>query len=346
MNFCCLYDKDFKALGKWTSHLCSSFKLVKRAYDYDELEVECQGFENSKDASYIILHDKYGNPLYCAFCGIPTTKKNLTKIKAIDCREIFNQDIYLDFSILDSDGSYKYKTLGDLYTYLLKDCLSDYNIGVSYEIDTLEASILEWDEEKISRTKAIRNVYEMIQAVNNLYNCIVVPEVGVESATGTYYLKFTVKRIVNTIPIKLSDYGAETSQNSNIINRIVCISGSQKQILYLQKDNTISSTYVEDNALLPPRIETIEKDTLEEAISDGYSKLADSMYKDRVKINLNTKNGERLKNVDLTYFADISEYNPADTNSVKRLPVYAISIDSSENKTIEFGRLSTYWFLD
>lgn len=347
MNFCCLYDKNFKALGKWTSHLCSSFKLTRRAYDYDELEITCQGFENSGSACFVVLYDNYGNPLYCAFSGIPTTQDKLTKIKGIDCREIFNQDIYLDLGIKNNDGSYKYNTLSAIYTYLLKDCFANLNLGVDYEINTSEADFSEWDESLINRTKEIRNVYEVIQSVNNLYNCVVIPGIRTDATTGTYKLVFTVKSIVNVVPIKLSDYEVRTSLNTNVVNRVICVSGDLSQTIYLFKDNTISKTYDSSKVLMPPRIETIEDDTdLATAIKKGYEKLADSMYKDRVKINLHSKNGVRLKDLDFTYFADISEYNPADTNSVKRLPVYAISIDSKGNETIEFGRLSTYWFLD
>ena len=218
---------------------------------------------------------------------------------------------------------------------------------MDYEINTSEADFSEWDESLINRTKEIRNVYEVIQSVNNLYNCVVIPGIRTDATTGTYKLVFTVKSIVNVVPIKLSDYEVRTSLNTNVVNRVICVSGDLSQTIYLFKDNTISKTYDSSKVLMPPRIETIEDDTdLATAIKKGYEKLADSMYKDRVKIDLHSKNGVRLKDLDFTYFADISEYNPADTNSVKRLPVYAISLDSKGNETIEFGRLSTYWFLD
>ena len=343
MNFCTLFDKDFNALGSWTQHVVSTYKLTKRAYDYDDLSVVCQGFENSKNACYVVLYDSWGVAKYVAFSGIPTTDKDgLTTIKGSDCRCLFNQEIPLDFSIKEG-SNYKYNTLGGIYTYLLKDCLEEYDIMIDYEIDVSEAEGIAWDESKISRTLEIRNLYETIQAVNNLYDCIVIPEIKVNDE-GRYFLQFTVKRLTNMCYIRLSDYDTNISIGSNFVNRVVCKGEAQTRSLYINKFNEI--TTLNADALIPPRIKVIEADTFEEAVTQGYEELSNNLYKDRVKINLNTKFGSRLKNVDLTYKGEFSDYYGADSDMTKVLPVYAVSEDNNGNKSIEFGRLSTYWFLD
>ena len=36
MSWACLYDKEFKPLGKWTQHIISEWSLTRKAYEFDE----------------------------------------------------------------------------------------------------------------------------------------------------------------------------------------------------------------------------------------------------------------------------------------------------------------------
>lgn len=361
MKWACLYDSDFNPLGNWTQHLVSEWSLTKRAYEFDDLTLTCQGFENSKHACFIGLHNETGALEYVAFCGIPTTQNGLTTIKGIDCRQLFNQEIKLDFSILsETTGGYQINSVKSLYQYLLKDCLASLNLGIDYgdpdlrDLDNVPPDA--WKEENISRSAKVQSLYDAIQAANNLYDCVVLVVPGVDYSTNKYTLGFAVRRITNLINIKLSDYDVKMSLSQNIINRVICTDDTSTRTYYLYNDNTIGTEYDAEKVLMPPRYQTIEKDqadyeddptqALKDACTEGLDILYDNRYKDKVSIDLHTKLGSTLQDVDFSYFANITEYNPADPDSSKTLPVLSIKEDSKGNKKIEFGRLSDYWFME
>lgn len=346
-GFACLYDRNFNPLGKWTQHVASEWTLTRKAYEFDEMTVTCRGFENSRKACFVGLHEETGKLKYVAFCGIPTTKENLTTVKGVDCRQIFNQTILLDFTQKASSGAYAIRTVEGLYTYLLKDCLAGMNLGIDYDIDVKEAELVEWEEDLLARTKKVQSLYDVIQAANNAYDLVVVPGAKVDSEANRYRLTFTVKRIYNERNIKLSDYDVRMTLNQNLVNRTVARSESgSTQAYYLYSDNTVGTAYDADRCLYPPRIETIEKEDFEEAKAEAMQALLDNRYKDKATIDLNTKLGSTLRDVDFTYFLNVSEYNPADPDTAKRLPVFSIKEDSKGNKTLSLGRLSDYWFME
>ena len=98
--------------------------------------------------------------------------------------------------------------------------------------------------------------------------------------------------------------------------------------------------------LFPPVTQTIYKESLSEAVADAYKILQENRFKDRVVIDLSSKLGSTLEDMDFSFYGDLVGYNPADSSSIKRLPVSAVSTDSNGKKVLEFGRLSEYWFLD
>ena len=203
----------------------------------------------------------------------------------------------------------------------------------------------------------VQNLFDTIQAVNNLYDCIVLVEPYYDIDTNKYKLQFAVRRNTTEINIKLSDYDVKMSLSQNITNQVICTDKTQSITYYLYNDNTIGTEFDSQKSLMPPRIETIEKDPsdydedsestpFKDACIEGMELLLNNRYKDKVTIDLNTKLGSTLKNVDLTYSANITEYNPADPDSTKRLPVMSVKEDSKGNKQLSFGRLSDYWFME
>lgn len=373
-GFVCLYDKDFNPLGNWTQHVASSWTLTRKAYEFDELSVTCRGYENSANACFIGLHEETGDVKYMAFCGIPTTKDHLTTIRGVDCRQIFNQEIVVDLTERNEDGSYVIDSVSALYTYLLQTSLAGMDLGVTYSIDVSDTAYLTWEESYLVRSSEVRDLYSVIQATNNAYDCYIETEVSVNTETNKYQLTFVVKRITESRNIKLSDYDVVMSLNQNLTNRAIArtLSGDgsgyyYETRFYLYNDNSVvndtDSGFRLDLAkcLYPPKIETIEKEAEtssaleqadldaeahEEAKAEAQQILLNNRYKDKVTIDLNTKLGSTLEDVDLNYFLYVSEYNPADLDTVKKLPVFSIKEDSKGNRTLVLGRLSDYWFME
>ena len=377
MSWACLYDRQFKPLGAWTQHVVSEWSLTRKAYEFDEFKLTCKGFENSRNACYIALFNNTGKIQYLSFCGIPVTKDELTTVSGIDCRQLFNQTIMLDLGAKNANGEFKINSVKSLFKYLLNDREKTeedgLDLGIDYEVDTSDLTVFsanDWKEEAISREKKVQELWKVIQTACNLYNVVVIAEAQVDAIENQYKLVFKVMRITEKKNIKLSDYDVRMSNTQNVVNRAIATNGSDSKTYYLTNRYEVKeySTNSKDR-LYPPRIATIYKDPTDyedeaqeqgktqeqvafnEAKAEAIQKLNENRYKDKVTINLNTKLGSTLEDVDFRYMGAINQYLPADyengaENTIKELPVMSIKEDSKGNKSLTFGRLSDFWFMD
>lgn len=377
MSWACLYDRQFKPLGAWTQHVVSEWSLTRKAYEFDEFKLTCKGFENSRNACYIALFNNTGKIQYLSFCGIPVTKDELTTVSGIDCRQLFNQTIMLDLGARNANGEFKINSVKSLFKYLLNDREKTeedgLDLGIDYEVDTSDLTVFsanDWKEEAISREKKVQELWKVIQTACNLYNVVVIAEAQVDAIENQYKLVFKVMRITEKKNIKLSDYDVRMSNTQNVVNRAIATNGSDSKTYYLTNRYEVKeySTNRKDR-LYPPRIATIYKDPTDyedeaqeqgktqeqvafnEAKAEAIQKLNENRYKDKVTINLNTKLGSTLEDVDFRYMGVINQYLPADyangaENTIKELPVMSIKTDSKGNKMLTFGRLSDFWFMD
>lgn len=377
MSWACLYDRQFKPLGAWTQHVVSEWSLTRKAYEFDEFKLTCKGFENSRNACYIALFSNTGKIQYLSFCGIPVTKDELTTVSGIDCRQLFNQTIMLDLGARNANGEFKINSVKSLFKYLLNDREKTeedgLDLGIDYEVDTSDLTVFsanDWKEEAISREKKVQELWKVIQTACNLYNVVVIAEAQVDAIENQYKLVFKVMRITEKKNIKLSDYDVRMSNTQNVVNRAIATNGSDSKTYYLTNRYEVKeySTNSKDR-LYPPRIATIYKDPTDyedeaqeqgktqeqvafnEAKAEAIQQLNENRYKDKVVINLNTKLGSTLDDVDFKYMGVINQYLPADykngaENTIKELPVMSIKEDSKGNKSLTFGRLSDFWFMD
>lgn len=377
MSWACLYDRQFKPLGAWTQHVVSEWSLTRKAYEFDEFKLTCKGFENSRNACYIALFSNTGKIQYLSFCGIPVTKDELTTVSGIDCRQLFNQTIMLDLRARDANGEFKINSVRSLFDYLLNDREKTeeggLDLGIDYKVDTSDLTVFstnDWKEEAISREKKVQELWKVIQTACNIYNVVVIAEAQIDAIENQYKLVFEVMRITEKKNIKLSDYDARMSNTQNVVNRAIATNGTDIKTYYLTNKYEVKeySTNSKDR-LYPPRIVTIYKDPADyedeaqeqnkttaqvafnEAKAEAIQQLNENRYKDKVVINLNTKLGSTLDDVDFKYMGVINQYLPADyengaENTIKELPVMSIKEDSKGNKSLTFGRLSDFWFMD
>lgn len=377
MSWACLYDRQFKPLGAWTQHVVSEWSLTRKAYEFDEFKLTCKGFENSRNACYIALFSNTGKIQYLSFCGIPVTKDELTTVSGIDCRQLFNQTIMLDLGARDANGEFKINSVRSLFDYLLNDREKTeeggLDLGIDYKVDTSDLTVFstnDWKEEAISREKKVQELWKVIQTACNIYNVVVIAEAQIDAIENQYKLVFEVMRITEKKNIKLSDYDVRMSNTQNVVNRAIATNGTDIKTYYLTNKYEVKeySTNSKDR-LYPPRIVTIYKDPADyedeaqeqnkttaqvafnEAKAEAIQQLNENRYKDKVVINLNTKLGSTLDDVDFKYMGVINQYLPADyengaENTIKELPVMSIKEDSKGNKSLTFGRLSDFWFMD
>lgn len=379
--FAALYDKNLKALGpSVTTYATSKWSLVRKAYEFDELSVTTKRMDNSGRAMYIGLHNDDGSLKYLASSGKPTTKDNMTTYVGTDIRQIFKQNVAIDLTdvaLEDQEEPFK-SQLMQLYEYLLGIPLSFPNNGfndsdVDVEIDTSDLATHQptWHEEYLKREASIGDLWDVIQAVNMLYDCYVVTEVDITEKK----VKFVVKRIYEEISFKLSDFNeSKVINNTSVTNRIQIRQASSKEdkigsygiTLYLLSNDLVCTQYdlnniipgttkqYKDFLIYPPRLETIlspDDDDVEKmsenydnAVAEGYEKLYSNRFQGKVEINTDCAMGYLLKRLDLNTFAKIYGYNSADDISYRKLPVMQISEESSGKIRVSFGRLDNFWY--
>jgi len=342
-----LYDKDFNALGTRKSYPCNSWSLAKRANEFDELIIEGMAIESDDNAAYVGLHDEYlklgemntleaGTLKAIAFAGLPVTKSGKTKINAIDIRQLLNNDCVIDLTSVNSVTA----LYSELLTCLFDTSRNGYsNIGFTVSSPNLtETSGITYNSDALEPSKAVGNVWDTIQAVNSVYDCYVEAKVNFIDKT----ILFKVRRIINSISIKLEDFGASrTKRDTTKTNRAACYAKDNyntKTVYYLQSDDVVATeaTVDSDKILYPPVVEIFEESTLAEAQVKGIQKLYENRYKSSVEVPLDNKMGYLLRDIDLTYMVDIYEY--------KTLPVMEVYNDSKGTQKIKLGRLEEYWW--
>lgn len=345
--FACLYDKNFIALGSWATYACSTWSLTRKAYEFDELSITTRAIDNSAQGVYIGLHESDGALKYMAFCGKPTTHEGNTTIKAVDLRQIFKQKVVIDLISVATSGSNK---LQQLYQYLLGLPLTLTSLGMTYTIDVsdVDQNPRIWNEDAILRTAEVGNLWDVIQAVNMIYDCYVLMEVNLAAST----IVCKVKVIYKLISFKLSDFGkAKVINDTTVTNRVIAINttNSTKSYWYLLNDDTVldeptANIDWPELIIYPPRYETVEADNTADAVARALEILYANRFQCKVEIDSDSPMGYLLKQIDLSTFADVYGYNAADESTKKRLPVMHISEGSEGKIGVAFGRLTEYWY--
>lgn len=378
--FACLYDKNLVALGRWSTYATTKWSLVRKAYEFDELSITTREMDDSLKAAYIGLHNDDGSLKYLAFSGKPTTKDGLTTYKGTDIRQIYKSELVINLTsvgtqnIYDPQSQSLLKTkLMQIYEHLLTRPLtldhsgfaaSPPSPGAMYQVqlkvdtsdlaehphDTKENDY-GWHEEWINRSPGIGSMWEIIQALNMLYDCYVVFEVNLAARIITA----KVKRIYELISFKLSDFEEskvinDTSVTNRIAARVKANQDDKIGSLYKSYYLLANDTVVDDSGIIaslviqPVRQEVILEDSAAKATAAAVQKLMNNRFKGKVEINTDCAMGYLLKNIDLNTFADVYGYNAADNSTKRRLPVMYIAEDQTGKIKVAFGRLEQYWY--
>lgn len=352
-----LYDKDFKAIGETKTHKISKWSYTKKAFEFSELNIEGVAAGDTTNATYVGLHEDSGKLAVMMYSGIPTTEKGITKINAIDIRQLLNVKAIIDFTegpVVLGVKEWSVNSVKSLYEYLLGLLSSQYtNLGAEIIVDVTEVAddLIVFNEDAITRTKEIGNIWNTLQAVNALYECYVESKADFKEKKIT----FKVKRIIQTLSLKLADFSAPKIRNDFTgINRVVCLTTDllHKVTFYLLNNDYVlledqaTTEEYEDNIIYPPRTEVIVADMLKDAVAEGLQLLYKNRFQANVTLNIDNQMGYVLQNVDLNYKAKIYGFNTDKPGSFKELPAMEISKNSDGKHQVKFGRLEEYWWLN
>lgn len=95
------YDKNFKGIKDNTSLTVdsSSYSLIKRGIELDELKCTCEAFTDDLQPTFAIVKDDMGRYVYGCLAGIPQLNEdNQTEITGTDLKTMFKSDVFLDIS--------------------------------------------------------------------------------------------------------------------------------------------------------------------------------------------------------------------------------------------------------
>lgn len=348
--FAAFYDKDFVALGRWTTYPCNKWTLKRKSNEFDELTLTTTIIEHSTELVYVGLHDEYGRLKYLAFSGVPQTKDNLSVINAVDLRQIFKQELLIDLTNVATSGPNKVK---QLYNFLLSipNGLNNNDLNYTLDLSELDAVAIPWDDTCIVREKKVYQLWELIVTTNNIYDCYV--ETLPDVVTGS--IVFKVRIINELIAFKMSDFNEARIMNNNAVtNRVVAINLTNPSLYtetyYLLKNDLIvietdAQSLYSELIIQPPRYETVtDESDWAKAKARAVEILAGNRFQAKVEINTESPAGAVLRTVDLNTFADVYGFNAADDNTSKRLPVLSIEKNEKGSIKVIFGRLSDYWF--
>ena len=95
------YGEDFEGLQNNASLVVdsSSYSLIRRGVDLDELSCTCEAFTEDIQPTFIVVKTDKGKYVYGCLAGIPErTKENQTKINGTDLKTMLKSDVVLDLS--------------------------------------------------------------------------------------------------------------------------------------------------------------------------------------------------------------------------------------------------------
>lgn len=110
------YDKNFKGLQNNASLVIdnSSYKLVKKPIELNELSCICEAFTEDIQPTFLIIKDDIGGYVYGSLAGIPElNKENKTEVNGTDLKTMLSSDVIIKPST--------YSLVKDYLTYLFNE---------------------------------------------------------------------------------------------------------------------------------------------------------------------------------------------------------------------------------
>lgn len=110
------YDKNFKGLQNNASLVIdnSSYKLVKKPIELNELTCICEAFTEDIQPTFLIIKDDIGGYVYGSLAGIPElNKENKTEVNGTDLKTMLSSDVIIKPST--------YSLVKDYLTYLFNE---------------------------------------------------------------------------------------------------------------------------------------------------------------------------------------------------------------------------------
>lgn len=332
-----LYDRQLNTIG--STYILESWSRTRRAFDYDDAEIEGEQIPANAEPFFVVVNDKRGHMSFSGLASTPINDDKTLKTKIVlkDYRTLFNSDIVVNWSLFTGT------TLKALFDFVLNIWKTQNGeIGfdnILFDTSALDTLLLDSDIELGQESESF-DTYQFLSE-NMAYYSVWVDislDVHVKSLT------FTFKRVgTEVVPIKLSDFGVtkiekdfgEYNQATVYTDTLTkhgawCLT-ADNQIAKLPNTEIQRLYPVKNRNFIASSAETAD---LNSAIYEAIMGLAENRYAENFDLDATQyKAGDILYGLDFSTAVQV--YTPE--GYYKTLPVGSIEQDNKDKYIVGVG---------
>lgn len=331
------YNNEFKGLQNNASLVVdkSSYKLIKRPVDMNELSCVCEAFTENIQPTFLVVKDDKGGYIYGSLAGVPLLNKdNQTEINGTDLKSMLSSDVVLEFGT--------YTTVNEIITYIFNQWVNQVNqnsipceLVFNENVGTINTTELIPTSEK-----KVYNAWDVLQTYLKYYDLYLDTFIDLINKKVQFIVGKTMFRQQN---IKLWEYGirnygkwvADTNEcqgyyiDENNNWNPVLDSNNNEITWILTSDNNITTDKTKRDIYPIKRRVVTSSTSIQEALSESLTTLLDSLYNENIDIDATLLNP--------TFETRFAIYVNKGENKYKDLPCGELHYDSSGLTKFQIG---------
>ena len=279
------YDKNFKGLQNNASLVIdnSSYKLVKKPIELNELSCVCEAFTEDIQPTFLIIKDDIGGYVYGSLAGIPElNKENKTEVNGTDLKTMLSSDVIIKPST--------YSLVKDYLTYLFNEWNSQVMQGtITCELIIKDNASSVAIENLVPTTdKRVVNGLEEMQSYLKYYGLYLDTKIDLINKKVQFIVGKTMFRNLN---VKLWEYGIRNygkwvADINECQGYYVNESGTWTEGIkwILTSKNEVTSTESNRDIFPVKRKVIINDESKAKADIESLTTLLDSLYNENIEL--------------------------------------------------------------
>ena len=343
------YDKNFKGLQNNAALVVdsSSFSLVRRAVDCDDLRCRCEAFTENIQPAFVVLKNDLGNYVYGALAGVPQLNEdNQTEITASDIKTLLKSDVILDLtSSFTNVNSFLSYVFGEWNTQVNQGTIPS-ELRIAENVGDVAFEYLTPSAENIAAYDAWEDIFAPYLKYYGLFMTTEIDLVGkkvIFNIGRSMYRDLTVK----LWELGIYDYGKWVTNVNETQGYVLNKATGKRTEGYkwiLLSDNSITIDEAKRD-IFPIKRRVVVKETedetevtslLDEANSEALKELTESMFQENIEV----------ENIQATFETKFNIYVRRGEPLYKSLPCGELHYDGAGLKKVQIGyRLTGIQFI-
>ena len=343
------YNKEFKGEEDNAALVVdsSSFSLVRRAVDCDDLKCRCEAFTENIQPAFVVLKNDLGNYIYGALAGVPQLNEdNQTEITASDIKTLLKSDVILDLTKSFTNVNSFLSEVFDEWNKQVNQGTIPSELRISDKVGDIAFDNLKPSAENEAAYDAWEDIFAPYLKYYGLFMTTQIDLVGkkvIFNIGRSMYRDLTVK----LWELGIYDYGKWVTNVNETQGYVLNKSTGKRTEGYkwiLLSDNSIT-TDAEKRNIFPIKRRVVLKETedeaevtalLDEANSEALKELTKSMFQENIEIEGIEADFETKFNIVVRRGEDV----------YKSLPCGELHYDGAGLKKVQIGyRLTGIQFI-